>query len=75
MNRCDRREPIFKDDTDRQRFVETLGEACVKSGWQVHAYCLMPNDWLREETLVTVGWISRRLEMGGIVNVNTLLYL
>ena len=42
MNRGDRREPIFKDDTERQRFVETLGEACFKSGWQVHAYCLMP---------------------------------
>jgi len=26
MNRGDRREPIFKDDADRQRFVETLGE-------------------------------------------------
>jgi hypothetical protein len=25
MNRGDRREPIFKDDADRERFVETLG--------------------------------------------------
>ena len=31
MNRGDRREPIFKDDVDRQRFVETLGEACAKT--------------------------------------------
>ena len=45
MNRGDRREPIFHDDADRQRFIETLGEACVKSGWQVHAYCLMPNHF------------------------------
>ncbi|MBI2926100.1 MAG: transposase [Verrucomicrobia bacterium] len=45
MNRGDRREPIFKDDTDRQKFLETLGEACVKTGWQVHAYCLMPNHF------------------------------
>ena len=45
MNRGDRGEPIFQDDTDRQRFVETLGEACVRSGWQVHAYCLMPNHF------------------------------
>ena len=43
MNRGDRRELIFMDDADRQRFVETLGEACVKTGWQVHAYVLMPN--------------------------------
>src|SRR5438477_5577975 len=42
MNRGDRREPISRDDADRQRFIETLGEACGKTGWQVHAYCLMP---------------------------------
>ena len=45
MNRGDRREPIFKDDRDRQRFLETLGEACAKTGWQVHAYCLMRNHF------------------------------
>ena len=45
MNRGDRREPIFKDDADRQRFIETLGEACAKTGWQVHAYVLMPNHF------------------------------
>ena len=28
MNRGDRRNPIFRDDADRQRFVNTLGEAC-----------------------------------------------
>ena len=32
MNRGDRREPIFKDDADRARFPETLGQRiCVKS--------------------------------------------
>jgi len=45
MNRGDRREPIFRDDADRERFVETLGEACERSGWQVHAYCLMANHF------------------------------
>jgi len=40
MNRGDRREEIFADDKDRERFVGTLGEACGKTGWQVHAYCL-----------------------------------
>ena len=45
MNRGDRREPIFKDEADRQRFVETLGEACAKTGWQVHTYVLMPNHF------------------------------
>jgi len=45
MNRGDRREPIFRDDQDRQRFIATLGEACSKTGWQVHALCLMPNHF------------------------------
>jgi REP element-mobilizing transposase RayT len=45
MNRGDRREAIFKDDQDRERFLETLGEVCVKTGWQVHALCLMPNHF------------------------------
>lgn len=45
MNRGDRREPIFVDDEDRQRFVETLGQSCEKCGWQVHAYCLMLNHF------------------------------
>ncbi len=45
MNRGDRREPIFKDDQDHRRFLETLGEACNKTGWQVHAYCLMLNHF------------------------------
>jgi REP element-mobilizing transposase RayT len=45
MNRGDRREEIFRDDQDRRRFLETLAEACGKTGWQVHAYCLMPNHF------------------------------
>ena len=45
MNRGDRREAIFKDDTDRRLFLETLGEACAKTGWVVHAYCLMGNHF------------------------------
>ena len=35
MNPGDRREPISKDDGGRQRFVETLGEVCAKTGWQM----------------------------------------
>ena len=45
MNRGDRREPIFHDDLDRKRFVAALGEACTKTDWQVHAYCLMLNHF------------------------------
>ena len=45
MNRGDRREPIFKDDKDRVLFVETLAECCGKTGWEVHALCLMGNHF------------------------------
>src|SRR5438876_196135 len=45
MNRGDRREPIFKDDADRARFLETLGQCCTKTDWQVHAWCLMNNHF------------------------------
>ena len=45
MNRGDRREPIFHDDADRQRFLATLAEACAKTGWQIHAWCLMGNHF------------------------------
>ncbi len=45
MSRGDRREEIFRDHLDRKRFLETLGTACGKTGWQVHAYCLMSNHF------------------------------
>ena len=35
MNRGDRREPIFCDETDRKRFLTTLGEACAKTDGQI----------------------------------------
>lgn len=45
MSRGDRQEPIFRDDRDRIRFIETLGESCAKTRWQVHAWCLMGNHF------------------------------
>lgn len=45
MNRGDRREPIFLGKGDRQVFLATLAEACQKTGWQVHACCLMKNHF------------------------------
>ena len=41
MNRGDRPEAISRDDEDRATFLHTLGEACGKTGWQLHAWCLM----------------------------------
>ncbi len=45
MSRGDRRENIFLNDVDRQDFIKTLAEAGQKTGWQVHAYCLMSNHY------------------------------
>ena len=45
MNRGDRREPIFLEGKDFELFLATLEEACEKTGWQVHAYCLMNNHF------------------------------
>ncbi len=45
MNRGDRRKTIFEDGWDYNCFLRTMGEACQKARWQVHAYCLMPNHF------------------------------
>jgi putative transposase len=45
MNRGNRRENIFRDEADRKLFLATLTEACGKTQWQIHAYCLMRNHF------------------------------
>ena len=45
MNRGNQRQNIFRDEADRRRFLATLAEACGKTGWQIHAYCLMRNHF------------------------------
>jgi putative transposase len=45
MSRGDRLEAIFADKRDRAEFLRTLGQTCAKTGWQVHAYCLMTNHF------------------------------
>ena len=45
MSRGDRKKDIYLDDVDRQDFLKTLAEACQKTGFQVHAYCLMRNHF------------------------------
>jgi putative transposase len=41
MNRGDHREAIFLDDPVRRRLVETVAEACTKTGWQVGRFMLL----------------------------------
>ena len=45
MSRGDQRNDIFFSDVDRHDFIKTLAEACQKTGWQVHAFCLMRNHY------------------------------
>ena len=37
MARGNQGQAVFRDDQDRWRFWETLGEACAKTGWRIHA--------------------------------------
>ena len=43
--RGDRREPIYEDDADRERFLEILGRVISDFNWTCHAYCLMGNHY------------------------------
>jgi putative transposase len=45
MARGNRRERIFHDDVDRRFFLQSLGEACERTGWRVHAWVLMRNHY------------------------------
>lgn len=45
LDRGDRREAIFRDDTDRDVFLSTLGKACERTGWRIHASVLMTNHY------------------------------
>ena len=46
MSRADgRKGRIFLNDVDRQDFLRTLAETCLKTGFAVHAYCLMRNHF------------------------------
>ncbi len=66
MDRGDRREAIFRDDSDRGRFLATLGEVCGRTGWRVHAFVRMGNHYhLMLETpqarlVVGIVWFQTR---------------
>ena len=45
MARGNQGRAIYRDDRDRLRFLETLGEACGKTGGRLHAYVLMGNHY------------------------------
>ena len=45
MSRANGKGNIYETDVDRQDFIKSLAEACDKTGFQVHAYCLMRNHF------------------------------
>src|SRR5688572_17262959 len=45
MARGNRREAIYREDQDREHFLETLGQACGKTGWRVHGWVLLSNHY------------------------------
>lgn len=44
-SRGNARQPIFKDDKDREVFLEVLGFVVIRYIWLCHAYCLMDNHY------------------------------
>ncbi|HEY5705731.1 MAG TPA: transposase, partial [Terrimicrobiaceae bacterium] len=45
MCRGDHREAIFRDDQDRESFMEALGEMCARCGTVIHSYVLIGNHY------------------------------
>src|ERR1035437_176021 len=36
---------IYADERDRKLWLETLGEACAKTGWRIHTWVMMDNHY------------------------------
>ena len=66
LSRGDRREAIFRTETDRKLFLDLLGQTCRRTGWQIHAYCLIDNHFhLLVETPrsnLSAGWTKAELK-------------
>jgi len=64
MARSNERRATFRDDVDRRRFLETLGEMVAQFEVRLHAYCLMPNHYHllletpRANLSQAVGWLQ-----------------
>ncbi|MBM3874819.1 MAG: hypothetical protein FJ382_14005 [Verrucomicrobia bacterium] len=39
------RSALFRDEGAKLAFLDCLGEACEKAGWEVHAWCVMSNHF------------------------------
>jgi len=62
--RGNERKPIYRDDADRLRFLETVEEAVARFGLVIHAHCLMPNHYHlllqtpRANLSAAAGWLQ-----------------
>jgi len=45
MARGNHGDEIFRDDHDRNHFIDTLDEVCIRTGWEVYAWVLMTNHY------------------------------
>ena len=59
MARGNQGREIYQDDRDRKLWLDTLGEACGKTGWRLHARVMMNNHyhllWETPEALLAAG--------------------
>ena len=55
MSRANGKGDVFLNAVDRQDFLKTLAEACQKTGFQVHAYCLTRNHFHLVVETLTLG--------------------
>ena len=44
-SRGDRREDIYRDNEDREQWLEILSQVCERFNWVVHGYCQMSNHY------------------------------
>jgi len=64
INRGNYRHFVFGDDGTKSAFLQCLNDACQRSGWIVHAWCVMSNHYhlaieTRAATLVTgMQWLQ-----------------
>ncbi len=45
MARGNQGRDIYADEPDRELWLETLAEACAKTGWRIHAWVMMGNHF------------------------------
>lgn len=45
LNRGNYRADIFRAEKTRAAFLTSLGEMCAKTGWRMHAWCIMSNHY------------------------------